>query len=64
MRITWPKTSAPAEEQVARAMSLLELYGAPRDTDLWHSIDCVVMRKNMVIARLETQITVLREGLR
>ena len=61
-RRNWSPIPEPqaAETQVRRALSLLELYGASPEKDLWHAIDEVVMRRNKKISRLEFQIEILK----
>ena len=54
-----PDASLPAEEQVRNALSLLSLYGAPPEKDLWHAIDHVVMKRRGEISRLEMKVKTL-----
>ena len=41
------------------ALSLLSLYGAPPEKDLWHAIDHVVMKRRGEISRLEMKVKTL-----
>ena len=57
MRAKFPATEQSAEEQVIRAMSLLQLHGATKP-GLWYAIDEVMTAKNREIERLRNGLQV------